>query len=270
MKSLIEKFILTVFCIILFLICYLLYMINVWLPILFLGIMLILMKKFYPNIRGYFGEFWIKVELSKLPRRDYKVINNLTINNGQRTVQIDHLVISKYGIFVLEMKNYYGLILGNEYSEQWTQVLGRKKFPFYSPIRQNYGHIKSLENVLNISESNFISIIVFSNQSRLKVKASNTHVVYLDNILKIIKKYDQVKINDIELIYNKIMSLNIKDKKIIKQHLKDIKTTISKEQELIDSKVCPRCSGELVERVSKRGPFIGCSNYPKCRFLRNI
>lgn len=244
--------------------------INVWLGFLVSLIMAILMKIYYPKLRGYFGEFWVKRTLNQLPKNDYKIINNLTFATEDKTVQVDHLVISKYGIFVIEMKNYYGLILGNEYIEQWTQVLGRKKFSFYSPIRQNYGHVKSLEDVLMIPESSFISIIVFSNQSRLKVKSNNTHVVYLDNILKIIKKYDQVVIEDVNSIYNKIISLNIKDKKVIKQHVKDIKTTISKEQELINQKVCPKCSGELVERVSKRGPFIGCSNYPKCRFIKNI
>lgn len=37
-------------------------------------------------------------------------------------------------------------------------------------------------------------------------------------------------------------------------------------------KVCPKCSGELVERTAKRGPnagntFLGCSNFPKCRYI---
>ncbi|MGP1486018.1 MAG: type I DNA topoisomerase [Campylobacter sp.] len=32
---------------------------------------------------------------------------------------------------------------------------------------------------------------------------------------------------------------------------------------------CPKCGGVLVERISKRGKFYGCSNYPKCNFLSN-
>ena len=37
-------------------------------------------------------------------------------------------------------------------------------------------------------------------------------------------------------------------------------------------KVCPKCSGELVERTAKRGPnagntFLGCANFPKCRYI---
>jgi len=37
------------------------------------------------------------------------------------------------------------------------------------------------------------------------------------------------------------------------------------------SDVCPRCGGELKERRSKTGnSFMGCSNYPNCRFVKNI
>lgn len=33
---------------------------------------------------------------------------------------------------------------------------------------------------------------------------------------------------------------------------------------------CPRCGKELVRRDSKKGPFIGCTGFPKCRYIKNI
>ena len=41
------------------------------------------------------------------------------------------------------------------------------------------------------------------------------------------------------------------------------------------SLICPRCGGSLVLRVAKKGAnagnsFYGCSNYPKCRYVKNI
>lgn len=38
---------------------------------------------------------------------------------------------------------------------------------------------------------------------------------------------------------------------------------------------CPKCGGELVDRVARRGAnigksFLGCSTFPKCRYTRNI
>lgn len=32
--------------------------------------------------------------------------------------------------------------------------------------------------------------------------------------------------------------------------------------------VCPRCGGTLVKRSGKYGAFMGCSNYPKCRYIK--
>jgi len=31
---------------------------------------------------------------------------------------------------------------------------------------------------------------------------------------------------------------------------------------------CPQCGGELMERTGRYGPFISCSNYPKCKYIR--
>ena len=31
---------------------------------------------------------------------------------------------------------------------------------------------------------------------------------------------------------------------------------------------CPECGGRLVSRKSKYGPFLGCSNYPNCRYIK--
>ena len=80
---------------------------------LVLVIMAILMKIFYPKWRGLMGEFWVKLELKKLPRDKYKVLNDIMISLNGMTHQIDHLIISEFGIFVIEMKNFYGYIWGN-------------------------------------------------------------------------------------------------------------------------------------------------------------
>ncbi|MFH9458588.1 topoisomerase DNA-binding C4 zinc finger domain-containing protein, partial [Staphylococcus ureilyticus] len=33
---------------------------------------------------------------------------------------------------------------------------------------------------------------------------------------------------------------------------------------------CPRCNHELVVRTGKNGQFLGCSNYPNCKYTKNI
>lgn len=32
--------------------------------------------------------------------------------------------------------------------------------------------------------------------------------------------------------------------------------------------ICPKCGGNLITRNGKYGEFIGCSNYPKCKYIK--
>lgn len=53
-----------------------------------------------------------------------------------------------------------------------------------------------------------------------------------------------------------------------------VKMTRPRELKTIERKydptVCPECGGKLVERNGWSGKFIGCSNFPNCRFTRSI
>ena len=144
------------------------------------------------------------------------------IEDEKGTHQIDHIVISKYGIFVIEMKNYYGLILGNQYKEKWYQCLGKNKYAFHNPMYQNYGHVKALSNALNLNEEVFIPIVCFSNQVKLKV-TSNKPVVQVDTINRNILKYiEEIITCDLNELSSKIENMNILDKIKRKEHVKNI------------------------------------------------
>lgn len=214
------------------------------------------------------GEFWVKLELNKLPKNKYIILNDIMIKDDKCTHQIDHLVLSQFGIFVIEMKNYYGLIKGKEFDNKWCQYLGKSKSYFLNPIHQNYGHIKSLSSLLKLDDKYFISVICFSNQAKIDVKSNNivTQVDYLkDEILK----YNEVFVdNDIKELSNIIIQNNIEDKSLRKQHIKDIHVKINNDKELENNMICPKCGNKLVERNGKYGKFIGCSNFPKCRYIK--
>lgn len=238
-------------------------------PILIVILLIdILMIYTYPKIRGFFGEFWIKKELKKLPK-EYRVLNNIMIKINKKTHQIDHIVVSKYGIMVIETKNYYGLIKGNEYDEKWTQYLGKKKYKFLNPIVQNYGHINALKNLLNIDINNFISIICFSNQAKLSLRTTKK-VTKTDFLIKEIVQYKtKIVEEDIDKIVNQIKENNITTSEEKIKHIKAIKK-IKEEKELEQKKLCPKCRGKLVTRQGKYGEFMGCSNYPKCKYTRKF
>ena len=91
-----------------------------------------------PKINGIIGEKVVASKLSKLPEQQYKILNDIMLRTNYGTTQIDHIVISVYGIFVIETKNYKGWITGTEYGEYWTKNMYGKKYTFRNPIKQNY------------------------------------------------------------------------------------------------------------------------------------
>lgn len=232
-------------------------------------VIIILLTIYYAKIIGYMGEFWVRQELKRLNKKEYITLNNIMLKENNETHQIDHIVLSKYGIFVIETKNYSGIIKGNKYSNEWMQILGRNRYYFKNPIYQNYGHIKTLSSILNLDEKYFISIICYSNHSRLKVNDKN--VINLDFLNKTILNYNDIVLDkNLEELKNIIIQNNIVDKKIRKGHVKEIKSKIKDQNALIENGICPKCGGNLLKKHSKYGSFLGCSNYPKCRFVKNI
>lgn len=218
---------------------------------------------FGPKIIGWFGELWTKQALNKLPKDKYIIINDVFIKTNDCTHQIDHVVVSQYGIFSIETKQYNGFITGSKYDKNWIRHLGKKKYYYTNPIRQNYGHVKALSELLNIDESKIINIVCIPSNAKLKIK----HDGELVNNLTIVEKitsYQNSLIDNVNEIVSIIKKSNITDKNIKKEHIKNIKENIIDK----DPNKCPKCGGQLIERNSKYGSFLGCSNYPKCKYIR--
>lgn len=239
-----------------------------WWIILVIGV--ILYRIFQADIKGFMGEKIVATILSGLPEQYYKIINDVTLPTSYGTTQIDHVIVSVYGIFVIETKNYKGWITGSEYGEQWTKNMYGKKYTFRNPLKQNYAHVKALEEKLTLTEDKFIPIVVFSMNSDIKVKTSKP-VIYTTQLKWVIESYRDVKFREDELymLVNRIRAVEINDKEAKKRHVEQVRTQVNNNQRKIMNGICPKCGGNLVKRKGKYGYFEGCSNYPKCRFTRN-
>ncbi|WP_067726890.1 NERD domain-containing protein [Oceanobacillus damuensis] len=234
----------------------------------------------FANIKGSYGEKRVNKILAKLDENEYKIYHDLYIPTGEnKTTQIDHVVTSPYGIFVIETKHYNGWIFGNEKNRYWTQVIYKRKEKLFNPIWQNAGHIKSLENYLEIDKQLFSSIIAFSNQSTFKFKEVFTRakVIHFTELIKTIKKKESKIISNDQLqeINSKLEKLIITDKKvkrkISKGHVNTVKLdTVKRKATYYDKTKCPKCHSDLIKRKGKYGDFMGCSSYPKCRYTRKL
>ena len=225
-----------------------------------------------PKLKGKKGEKRVAQILSELPQDKYIVLNDILLDTDKGTSQIDHVILSIYGIFVIETKNYKGWILGGEKSDMWIKNVYGKKYEFHNPLKQNYGHKKQLQKYLYLpSDKNIISIIAFSNLAEIKVQTTS-NVVNFRNLISCISTYNTRLFSKEEILkfYDLLKIKQNYSKETEELHIKTIQEKIKKEDEKISEKICPRCGGTLVTRTGKYGVFYGCSNFPRCRFTKKI
>ena len=100
---------------------------------------------------------------------DYHLLNHITLRANGETTQIDHILVSRFGIFVIETKNYKGWIFAGANDRYWTQVLFRARFRFRNPLRQNYRHVRAVRNLLDFLPVDTISsVVVFTGDAEFK------------------------------------------------------------------------------------------------------
>jgi hypothetical protein len=194
--------------------------------------------KIEPTRIGELGEHKINIQLAQLPE-DCCHLNDLLVPNPKSRTgysQIDHVVISPYGIFVIETKNYNGEIKGARSDRQWSVS---NRFRMYNPIMQNYGHIKALEALLPAhSNLRFISMVSFTMRCRFNIdpelrKIQSDELIVYDVELSefISRKLIRLKADAapamsaeaVNRIYDTIRLSNIEDHTIRRQHVEKIK-----------------------------------------------
>ncbi|AGQ92288.1 nuclease [Vibrio parahaemolyticus O1:Kuk str. FDA_R31] len=249
--------------------------INVLAQVWYLVPLLLIVSVFKSRwLKGVFGEFLVNRLLSKLPESDYTLIKDVTLPTNDGTTQVDHIVVSRYGIFVVETKNMKGWIFGSVRQKQWTQKIYRHSSKFQNPLHQNYKHIKALETLLGCSEEHLHSVIVFIGDSTFKTEMP-PNVTYARGSIRYIQQFNDVVFsdNDYARLTESINRLKLKRGVITDlKHRKHVKEVVASK---VSSNECPRCGSEMVLRETKRGEnigkqFWGCSTFPKCRAVKQF
>lgn len=242
---------------------------------------------------GTKGEFLTWKYLQKLKGYKKYLFNcYLPKDNGQ-TTEIDVILLHESGIYVFESKNFSGWIFGTETQQYWTQTLpqgrGRsQKERFFNPIIQNKVHLKWLSKYLERDLSQFYSYIVFSDRCTLKnitLTSGQHHVINRYDILPVVNDNarlagNRLTIDEIDALYAKLRPLTQVDEAQKLAHIEEVQkkkkpSSVINEDSQNDQMVCPRCGGKLVLRTAGKGTnvgrkFWGCSNYPKCRYIKNV
>lgn len=137
------------------------------------------------------GEVLVRETLVKYcENQDAHVMSNITLRliDGSST-QIDHILVTKKGIFVIETKHYTGWIFANPKSKAWNQTIFNEKYKFQNPINQNYKHIKAIQQLLEFLEPQHIhNIVVFSGDAVFKTNKPD-NVCYLEELIPKLEQY---------------------------------------------------------------------------------
>jgi len=98
----------------------------------------------------------------------YHLLNNVTLPVDDGTTQIDHILVSRFGVFVIETKHYKGWLFANS-GPKWTQVLFGKHYKFQNPILQNTKHVRAVSKLLDFVEPSAVrSLVVFTGDGVFK------------------------------------------------------------------------------------------------------
>ncbi|HEY8390940.1 MAG TPA: NERD domain-containing protein [Clostridia bacterium] len=220
-----------------------------------------------PSGKGIIGEFFVKVIIGKTKEGKQYVLNNYMVVDEGKSSQIDHIVIRKNGVFVIESKNYSGRIYGKENQLEWTQVLkyGKVKNKIYNPLKQNATHIYRIKKILD-EKVQIKSLVVFVQNNTKFIEANN--VIPLSSLKKIIKQEDNesLTLDQMQSIYKKLIDAKQNITITKEEHI----SNINHMKEALQEGICPRCGGQLMEKNGKYGAFLGCSNYPNCKFIKKL
>lgn len=174
--------------------------------------------------KGKLGEFVVSRFLNQLGP-GWEVLHDLTfVMDDGETTQIDHVVLSCKGIFVIETKNFEGSIFGRAEDAKWTQVLGRNKFSFQNPIRQNFRHTRFLSDRLGVNEAVLKPMVVFMGTVKFP-KERPEGVYFPSQLVAAIKSHTENCLNNAQMgaLRSKLERLGVTTSEKTAVHLQSLK-----------------------------------------------
>jgi len=221
-----------------------------------------------PSVRGARGERKVRRRIAaQLDANEYHQFHDITLGSSLGPTQIDHLVVSRYGVFVIETKNFTGWIFGNPHSKRWMQIIYRAKFRFQNPLHQNYKHTKAVESFLGLPTTSIHSVVVFVGRSEFRTYLP-PNVTDLAGLIPYIKSKATPLIDSREVAW-------LVERLAAQMSGAALPVREPSFRPIPADPTCPRCGAVMLVRTSRKGTnvgqqFWGCSTYPRCGGTREL
>lgn len=226
------------------------------------------------RIKGLRGELYVRLAAWRgLDGATYHRLHNIMLTTPDGATQIDHIFVSRFGVFVVETKHIRGWIFGEETDRQWTQVIHGEKWHFQNPIRQNYKHVKAVEYASSIEPSAIHSVVVFTAHATFKTVMPPNVILYWKFVGYIKSFHHEILTQgQVDSLVAEIQRKALPRSHILRQqHVKRLRQRSDPNA----YRRCPKCGDRMVVRTARRGSHAGhqfwaCSAYPKCKYTQDV
>ena len=232
------------------------------------------------------------------------VLHDIRLEYKNKSAQIDHILINRFEITLIESKSFKGKVTINDDNSLFVDYNGKIE-SFSNPLEQSKRHAELLYKFLNenidfgkrikaFGGLEIDNVVLFHPKTVVTNKKLPEGFYRADSYIS--KRKEQIdKMSTLKLFQTVMKMVTIDTAKELAKTIVDAhkpvnfdyhkKYKISKENISTNNKQneevkvnkltvgspCPFCSSPLVLRnVNKPTPFLGCSSFPKCKFNRRI
>lgn len=186
------------------------------------------------KVSGDFGEYEISSVLKSLPDC-YHIMNNILLKTKKGSTQLDHVIVSPFGVFVVETKNHKGMIFGDTMGRVWTQVLRNGAHnTFYSPVLQNAGHMENLYRHIGLKRELMTGMIVFTNPEADLRNVNCPFCMRTESLYEAILSYDRQVFTEKQMyeVIKRIDSVNTSSYLNDRKHVEYVKSIKERKERL--------------------------------------
>jgi restriction system protein len=204
----------------------------------------------------------------KLDKDNYHLIRNVPLPTGNGSDKVDHVIVSPFGVFVVETTTMRGRIFGGANQKAWVRQTGKRKHAFANPLVQAHRHARVVAAMLGLDAGKvfpvlaFVSGATFESPMPENVARGSDYARYIKS-----KTVPVLTKADVALIAHKL-ELGQFNPAVKTQAAPATRPRIAVKAKTA-AKACPDCGSPMVLRKAKKGAQAGksfwvCSTFPKC------
>ena len=229
-------------------------------------------------VKDLYGALQVKLSARLfLDQQNYTLFKNVIVPIDTGNLRIDQIIVSPFGVFVIEIRDMKGWILGSAQQIYWTQVANRQSNPFRNPLHRSYQLSQALQSALELDPATVFPLIVFIGDNDFKTPMPD-NVINAGGYLNFIKSKKQPVLgkNETGSVCARIRSGRLKPLPTTERNpLRQLKTMIDETNRPANGNRCPQCGKLMVLKtvISETGQskqFRLCSEFPICRTFKEL